>query len=66
MLLDADVYRDHGFAACLVNPVARVSVPDDQARFFVTKIQRLAAVIEVFPSQTKEISFDLFRMDVCP
>lgn len=62
VLFDADINRNHRVAARLVNPITRMSVSNDLARLFVTKIQRLAAVIEVFPAQAKEIRLDLFRV----
>jgi hypothetical protein len=33
VFLDADVYRHHGFAACLVNPITRMSVSGDEEAF---------------------------------
>lgn len=62
VLLDTDINRNHRLAARLVDPISRMSIPNDLARLFVPKIQRLAAVIEVFPAQAKEIGFDLPRM----
>ena len=62
VLLNADINRNHRVATRLVNPISRMGVSNDLARLLVSKIERLAAVIEVFPSQAKEIIFDLFGM----